>query len=72
MKTEFTFCGVAVGPLAGVFWADRDEQGFVGKVCGLCQLLIDCLPAVTRFDNSVEELLHVIQGIELILSLLDD
>ena len=68
MKTEFTFCGVAVGPLVGVFWADRDEQGFVGKVCGLCQLLTDCLPAVTRFDNSVEELLHVIQGIELISS----
>ena len=57
-----------MGPLAGVFWADRDEQGFVGKVCGLCQLLIDCLPAVTRFDNSVEELLHVTQGIELISS----
>ena len=68
MTTEITFCGVAVGPLVGVFWADWDEQGFMGKIRGLCQLLIDCLPAVTRFDNSVEELLHVTQGIELISS----
>ena len=68
MKTEITFRGVSVGPLVGVFWADWNEQGFVGKIRGLCQLLIDFLPAVIRFDNSVEELLRVTQGIELISS----
>ena len=39
-----------------------------GSSAGCSRATEDCLPAVTRFNNSVEELLHVIQGIELISS----